>query len=70
MEFYTKPAIVSEYSADGLFPAVIVGPVTFGIKAILLAAGAAAALASKKGNSVIDSRHTSALTARKEFVFA
>ena len=69
MELYKKPIVVSSDSTNGLFPAML-GPVTFGIKAILAAGALAAALVSKKGNSVIDSTHTNALTARKDFALA
>ena len=71
MAVYAKP-IITNSATRGLIPALILSPVPFvsPVAPIVAGAVAVAAALSKKGNSVIDSTHTSALTARKEFVFA
>ena len=68
-EVYKKPAIGSRINFDGLIPAI--APL-IGLSAKALAVGGAvlglaAGMTSSKGNSVIDSTHTFALTERKNF---
>lgn len=63
MEFYKKPVIADKNFLNGLFPA-IVGPVVGFLKWGVPVVIAAATL--KKDNR-IDSTHTNALTARKDF---
>lgn len=66
MELYKKPIIADKNFLSGLFPA-IVGPVVGLVKVGLPVIFVGAPLLSKKGNIIIDSTHTSALTARKDF---
>ena len=68
MEPYKKPVIADKNFLSGLFPA-IVGPIV-GLTKIGAPLLLAVAALSKKGNSVIDSTHTSALAARKNFSLA
>ncbi|MBQ6131084.1 MAG: hypothetical protein IJL12_01915 [Selenomonadaceae bacterium] len=82
MEFYTKPAIVGYNATRGIVPFAIAGApiaITTGLSlaqaaaaagVAALAGAAVGAAVARKGNTIIDSTHTSALTARKEFVFA
>lgn len=63
MEFYKKPIIAAKHSLNGIIP----GIAPLFISPIAPLAAVAVAVLSKKGNSIIDSTHTSALTARKDF---
>ncbi|MBQ3444596.1 MAG: hypothetical protein IJG33_15295 [Selenomonadaceae bacterium] len=65
MKPYTKPTITGG-TISGLI--LIMAPVF--ISPIAPVAAVAAAILSKKGNSIIDSTHTIALTARKDFSLA
>lgn len=69
MKLYTKP-IIAHNRPSGIIP--IIGAPVFISPIAPIAAGVAAvaSLLSKKGDSVIDSTHTSALTARKIFSLA
>ena len=71
MTAYTKPTIANGVTR-GLIPALVLSPVPFvsPIAPIIAGAAAVASVLSKKGNSVIDSTHTSALTTRKNFSLA
>ncbi|MBR2734028.1 MAG: hypothetical protein IKD80_07265 [Selenomonadaceae bacterium] len=65
MKSYTKPLITSN-KISGLI--LIMAPVFISpIAPVAAGAAAVAAILSKKGNSIIDSTHTEALTARKNF---
>lgn len=82
MKPYTKPAIVSYNSTRGIVPfAIAAAPIAITTGLSLVQAAAAAGVAAlagaavgaavaRKGNSIIDSTHTSALTARKDFSLA
>ena len=68
MEPYKKPTI-ADIRTSGLI--LIMAPVFISPVAPIIAGAAAVAAAfSKKGDNVIDSTHTSALTARKNFSLA
>lgn len=70
MAVYAKP-IITNSATRGLIPALILSPVPFVSPAAPIIAGVAALAAlSKKGDNRIDSTHTSALTARKNFSLA
>lgn len=70
MEVYKKPIIADKNFLSGLIPALL-GPVFGAAKVGLpIIALAASALASKKGNTIIDSMRTTALTARKDFAIS
>ena len=69
MELYKKPIIADRNFLSGIIPA-LVGPVVGLVKVGLPIIFVGAPLLSKKGNSIIDSAHTSALTARKDFSLA
>ena len=69
MEVYKKPIISAGRNANGIVPALLGGAVAVvkGLSAAtLLVAGVAMGLS--KGDNRIDSTHTSALAARKNFV--
>ncbi|MBR0261738.1 MAG: hypothetical protein IJQ85_08100 [Selenomonadaceae bacterium] len=66
MELYKKPIIATKNSLNGIIP--VLSPVF--ISPIAPVAAVAAAILSKKGNSVIDSAHTSTLATRKDFSLA
>lgn len=66
---YKKPIIADRNFLSGLFPA-IVGPVVAASKVGFPVLLAVAAMSSKKGDNIIDSTHTSALTERKDFSLA
>lgn len=66
MEFYKKPVIAEKNSLNGLIP--VLSPIF--ISPVAPLAAVAVAVLSKKGDSIIDSTHTSALTARKDFSMA
>lgn len=69
MEPYKKPTIASG-RISVLIPALMLSPVPVFISPVapvIAGAAAVAAVFSKKGNGIIDSTHTSALTARKNF---
>lgn len=66
MTSYTKPSITSGRTS-GLFP-ILGAPIFISpVAPIVAGVAAVASVMSKKGNSVIDSTHTGALTARKDF---
>lgn len=68
MEIYKKPIIGDKNFLSGIFP--ILGPIMGAAKVGLpIIAVAASVLANKKGVNIIDSTHTNALTARKNFAF-
>ena len=82
MRTYTKPLIVNYDATRGAIPALIAAApltVTFGVSLVQAAAAAAVTAAaalsgvavgaaiSRKGNSIIITEFTSALTARKNF---
>ena len=71
MTVYAKPTITNS-ATRGLIPVIMLSPVPFvsPVAPILAGAAAVAAALSKKGNTIIDSTHTSALTARKNFSLA
>lgn len=66
LQIYKKP-FIAPGSVQGLIPAMVafISPV-----APIIAGAAAVAALSKKGNSIIDSTHTEALTSRKNFSLA
>ena len=66
MEVYKKPIIATKNSLNGIIP--ILSPIF--ISPVAPLAAVAVAVLSKKGDSIIDSTHTSALTARKDFSMA
>ena len=70
MAAYMKPSIVGYNATRGIIPlAATMGAPIF-LSPVAPLAIVATAILSKKGNTIIDSTHTSALTARKDFSLA
>ena len=70
METYKKPTIVDNASIGGIIPlAALAGLSAAKLAVVGVAAGLGLGAASR-GNGNIDSTHTDALTARKDFSFA
>lgn len=82
MELYKKPLILRNESINGIIPFAIAGaPLTVTVGVSLAQAAAAAAVAAlaggavgaavaRKGNNIIVTEFTNALTARKDFSLA
>ena len=68
MKFYQKPVITTKNSFNGLIP--VFAPLFISPVAPVVALATGLAALAKKGNTIIDSTHTSALTARKDFSLA
>ena len=70
MDSYKKPSIVSDVSGDGIIPLAALAGMSAAKLAVVGVAAGLGLGAAMRGGRKIDSSHTFALTARKNFSFA